>query len=347
MNSMLHVLPSGSVGGAPNNVIRLIEEVRELIPDCAHEVLVPADNTAYLRRLDDLKIKKEVLPRAASVFTSAFSFFLQLMKKKTQRGSTLVITHGRGCGFIHRPLAQILGFRTMHFYRGYTPTYTVRSGLLRFLLNCIDRVLCLRGQVVAVGKDEFDSIQRKLQPAHLVLVRNLVREVAWDARSGSVKFEYVSIGRRSYQKGFDRFLQVADMLPQKKFLWVGADEDIDLSNLDIPNNVELIDYLPTEKIFSLATAVLCLSRWEGCSTVVSECIVSGKPFVSLDCPGVSEFKINGKNDQIFYNDIASLVKGISEINPNDLSRYAVITREHFEIEMDANLNARKFLIAIK
>ena len=68
---------------------------------------------------------------------------------------------------------------------------------------------------------------------------------------------------------------------------------------DIPRNLTLMKYKPQHEIFSMVKTILCVSRWEGCSTVATECVNSKKPFISLHCTGISEFCLEKLTAQIF------------------------------------------------
>lgn len=341
MRSLVHILPSGTVGGAPNNVIRIIDEVSALTSDYRHEVLVPFDSNQFITRLSKRNVKRVEIPRAKDFFRSAFKVFIYCLKRKMQGEDISVITHGRGAGFIYRPIARLLGYRPIHFYRGFKTDYTVSSRLTARVLKSIDRLLNRNSTVVAVGEDEYKLIRETLAPPNLFLVRNLVKKIDWSPREGTCCYDFAGVGRRSYQKGFDRFIELARKQPGLSFLWVGSEEDVLVSKSQIPPNMVISEYMPIAEVFGSANILLCLSRWEGCSTVLTECIVSSKPFVSLKCPGAGEFHVPKKNDRLFYNELSDLNEAAPELLKSGLHEEIGFTHAHFKDAMDSSVNAKK------
>ena len=107
----------------------------------------------------------------------------------------------------------------------------------------------------------------------------------------------IAVGRLSKQKGFDRLLKIVKRLNEEKFefdLWiigVGAEEDklkeyIKNNNL---NNVKMLGYKKNPyKYIKEADLLVCSSRAEGFSTVVSEAVILEKVIVTTDCSGMKE-----------------------------------------------------------
>lgn len=341
MRSLVHILPSGSVGGAPNNVIRMIDKLSEITANFEHQVLVPFDNAEFVSRLSDRGVQAVDIAPAANVIRAAFQVFKYFAKQRIRNRDTVMVTHGRGAGFVYRPIAILLGLRSVHFYRGFEPCYTLSSALLYTPLKNIDKFLNHFSTVIAVGKDEYDALMENLAPRDLQLIRNLVPDIQWPREPYRPIYDFAAVGRRSYQKGFDRYIKLASETPGLKFLWVGAEENSNVDRDEIPENLEIREYMPINEVFSKARSIICLSRWEGCSTVLTECIMSSKPFVTLKCPGAGEFHVRGKNDQFFYEDLQRVCGAITAIARADLSTEVMFNKTYFREAMDPNINARK------
>lgn len=341
MLRLLHILPSGSVGGAPNNLIRMIDELTALNPQLKHEVLVPFDSTNFISRLKNRQVKTFEIERARRPLESAIQVFLYCLKKKLKGQNIVIVTHGRGAGFVYRPVAKILRLKSVHFYRGFEANYTIASSFFVSLLRYVDKFLNRFSEVVAVGEDEFRALKVCLDPPKLYLIRNLVPKINWLLRADKPTYDFAAVGRRSYQKGFDRYIELVRNHPSTKFLWVGAEEDVHLEPASVPANLDIFEYMPIQDIFANARTIICLSRWEGCSTVLTECIVSSKPFISLACPGAGEFYVRGQNDRLFYDGLTSVKAAIEMLKEADLSEEINFTRMYFQDVMDLNLNARK------
>ena len=88
--------------------------------------------------------------------------------------------------------------------------------------------------------------------------------------------------------------------------------------------------------------LICLSRWEGCSTIISESIQSKKPFLSLHCPGVSEFCVNGLNEKSFFSNSMELSNYLQHINYKFLNEIANELFLHFYSDFSIEKNMTKW-----
>lgn len=140
------------------------------------------------------------------------------------------------------------------------------------------------------------------------------------------KFTLIGIGRLSIQKGFDRLLRVVKRLNEEKYnfaLWiigVGSEETKlkeFIKNNDL-NNVKLLGYKKNPyKYIKNADLLVCSSRAEGFSTVVSEAIILQKPIITTDCSGMKEML--GDNNEygiVCNNDEEALFLEIRNILSN-------------------------------
>lgn len=122
----------------------------------------------------------------------------------------------------------------------------------------------------------------------------------------------LSVGRISYQKGFDRAIKIWSMLPpnQWKLLIVGKGSEADrvelqslIDNAGLSNVIEVRE--PTaqlEELYASASIYMMTSRFEGLPLVLIECKSFGIPAIAFDCEtGPSEI-INNKVDGFLIPD---------------------------------------------
>ena len=286
MIRLVHFLPSLDTGGAPINVMRVIKWHKKNNAKIQHIVCSPFNN---------LKMQKLFLKLGTDLIEMPdIKNYLQLLRfiiknlfllKCNSSNKTLAILHGRGCGLLIKPLLTLLNYETVLFFRGYTPTYGLQNKFYAFIIRQYDKILAKFGTCVAVGEDEITIISKFLKPKKILKIRNPVPQINWDYNKTDFKYDFGFVGRRSYQKGFDRALRISEENTNKKFVWIGNIEGLQFSGVSIPKNLHIINYLPQEEIFNIVKVLICLSRWEGCSTIISESIQSKKPFLSLHCPG--------------------------------------------------------------
>ena len=158
---------------------------------------------------------------------------------------------------------------------------------------------------------------------------------------GDFKYHFVFVGRRSYQKGFDHCLEISKCFPKINFLWVGAREKNQFIQEEIPKNLTLSDYMDQDEIFNSSRYIICTSRWEGCSTIISECVISIKPFISLYCDGVTEFKVKNINEKNFFKKIEYMKEFIVENNYDEQKVIAGELYRHFYEDLNVSKNIKK------
>ena len=337
MDNFYHFLPSAAVGGAPINVMRLI--LNSDRKKYKHKIYIPNDNDDYIQKLKYHNIDFTIIPK---IRIGLFRFFIEILKIRINDKESFIITHGRGASFFIRPISILFSMKSIHFYRGFTKSYGIKNILLSKILISIDKLLCRYGITIAVGIDEKKIIKRHLLPKRLVKIRNPVPEIIWDKNNKAFDYDFVFIGRRSLQKGYDNAILLSKQNPNSKFLWVGAKEGKQFKNQKIPSNLEVCNYMQQDKIFNSASIILCTSRWEGCSTVITECVKSTKPFLSLNCNGVSEFNIDGINENNFYDSIEKMNEGIRNICKTSQIEIANNLNKHLKKDLCYKNNIKKF-----
>jgi glycosyltransferase involved in cell wall biosynthesis len=100
-------------------------------------------------------------------------------------------------------------------------------------------------------------------------------------------------------KRFDIFLEVASMLPNYAFIWIGNNEPIK----DISENVFCLGNIPEAgKYNQLVDLFMLPSDYEGLPIVIIEAMGYGKPVVASHVGGISEIVINDENGYTVEND---------------------------------------------
>lgn len=107
---------------------------------------------------------------------------------------------------------------------------------------------------------------------------------------------YINVATINERKGFDLFVQMADLEPDSIFLWVGDGADslfggsILKKRSSEHDNLVLLDYISDKRIMTIiyaaATALLLTSREEPFGSVVLEAFANRTPVVAFDhCGG--------------------------------------------------------------
>lgn len=139
------------------------------------------------------------------------------------------------------------------------------------------------------------------------------------------KFTILSIGRLSKQKGFDRLLNIVKKLNLDGFefeLWIigVGDEEASLKKFIVDNSLNNVKMLGYKKnpypYIKMCDLVVCSSRAEGFSTVISESIILEKPIVTTLCSGMIELLGNSEYGIVCDNDEDSLYNSLNLVLSN-------------------------------
>ncbi|MFV5702761.1 glycosyltransferase family 4 protein [Flavobacterium sp. XS2P12] len=158
----------------------------------------------------------------------------------------------------------------------------------------------------------------------------------------------IAVGRHTYEKGFDRMLQIWRKVVDKHPDWIleiygKSSGNIDLrllaKNLDISRNV--VFYEPVQNInekYLEASFYLMTSRFEGFGMVLIEAMASGLPCIAYDCPC-------GPRAIISQNQDGFLIENSNEIDYVK-SVETLIENQAIRIEMGkkAKLSSEKYNI---
>ena len=118
------------------------------------------------------------------------------------------------------------------------------------------------------------------------------------------------IARVSYPKNSKLFLEVAQLLPQYAFVWIGNKEPMH----DTPENVFFLGNISNAAMYcSLADLFILPSEYEGLPIVIIEAMSLGKPVVASNVGGISDLVYNDVNGFTLKNDATVFAEKISYI----------------------------------
>ena len=148
------------------------------------------------------------------------------------------------------------------------------------------------------------------------------------------------IARLSPQKNHKLFIEVARLLPQYAFIWIGNQYTPDF---EYPENVYFMGNIPNAGAYiRFADLFMLPSNYEGLPMVIIEALSQGIPVVASDVGGISEL-LDGKNGYAVSNDSNMMAGKITEIlsksatERNIMSRCAIQTyKSRFTVEQMAD-----------
>lgn len=199
-----------------------------------------------------------------------------------------------------------------------------------------DKIMCVSESVRDAFLDKYNGIDTSKV---LVQYNPIDREkIITMSKSESIikkqdKFRMVAVGRLVEQKGFDRLMEVCANLRDDGFefeviiLGEGKERtklEMLINSLQLLSIVKLPGYLSNPySVMRTADLIVCSSRSEGFSTVLTEAMVLGVPIVSTECAGVKELFGDMKCGMIVENSTLALYQSLKQvlINQEKLAFY--------------------------
>lgn len=208
-----------------------------------------------------------------------------------------------------------------------------------------DKVICVSNSVKKVMRQEYGltHVETIYNPIDTASILKLSKEPYGMAISQG--FNIVSVGRLTYQKGYDLLIPILSKLIKEGLdihlylLGEGSErkrlEQI-IQEENMNNHIHLMGYIKNPyPIMKKMDLFVCSSRSEGYSLVIAEALTLGLPVVSMNCSGPNELLDNGKygtlcdNCEELYQALKSAITDKSYYQ--DLKEKAAKRKKFFDI----------------
>lgn len=209
-----------------------------------------------------------------------------------------------------------------------------QCGKLKQQYNAYDKIVC-------VSENVKESFVRMFGREEDTLVLYNVNDEA-DIHEKATEYpvpkaegcNFVALGRLTWQKGFDRLLDVCGMLVKAGYIFrlqilgEGPERDsleAQIRCLGLEKQVQLLGFQNNPYPYLRAADVfVCSSRYEGLSTAVIESLILGKPIVTTHCTGMAELLGESQYGLITEDTVAGLYNGMKKLldDPQLRDRYA-------------------------
>lgn len=304
---ILQVITLCDLGGAQSVVVNLANKLCQ-----KHEIVVVAgEGSGKMWGLLDPTIITERIPylHRELVPLDELRVIIALKKLYSKYKPDIIHLHSSKVGVLGRlvfPKLKVLytihGFDSIRIaYRKYLP---------------IEKALQQRCQaIVGVSKYDVNNLREESIVNNVSCIYN---GVSLSVRPVSNPFSHIKgysgkvlcIARLSPPKRADLFIQVASLLPQYAFIWVGNQEEV---QLQYPTNVFFLGNIPNAGIYNEFVDLLMLpSDYEGLPMVIIEALACGKPIVASAVGGIPEL-LNGENGFAVNNDAKIMADKINLI----------------------------------
>lgn len=173
--------------------------------------------------------------------------------------------------------------------------------------------------------------------------RPLIRELASFGKrdANDTRFRFVTVGRLTEAKGFDRLIEACSRLKQDGYdfdLWIigeGSDrKELEALNqkLGTTDTVRFLGFQANPHMYlNQCDCFVCSSRTEGYSLVIAEAMCVGLPVISTRCAGPEEILAGGKYGMMVETSTEGLYEGMKAIiNKENLTDMAALSHQRAE-----------------
>ena len=242
------------------------------------------------------------------------------------------------------PIHEVKALREMHrLYQEYKPDvihlHSSKTGLLGRLAFPISKIIytvhgfdsirvmyrkylplerCMQGRcqaIVAVSKYDERNLKDEGITHHVSMIYNGTyspQKLEKDPLERTKRYaqRVLCIARLASPKRLDLFLEVAALLPQYAFIWVGNRYPVTLEHTP---NVFFMGNVPNAGAYNAYADVFMLpSNYEGLPIVIIEALACGKPVVASAVGGISEL-LDGSNGFAVENEAKVMAEKIAYI----------------------------------
>jgi glycosyltransferase involved in cell wall biosynthesis len=321
------VITRSELGGAQSVVVQLANALCH-----KHDVvLVAGEGDGKMWEMVDDSVAREHVPHLQRALSPKRDILAAMELRKLYRRHRPDVVH------LHSSKAGTLGRlvfprrRTIYTVHGFD---SVRVAFRRFLP--VERILQHRARAI-VGVSNYDSrnmisegITKRVSTIYNGLktpnTANMKRLGPFDSYDKVV----LTIARTDPPKQPQLFIDVARMLPEYGFVWIGNNKDMSAYG-KLPSNCHFMGNIVNAGAYcSKADLFMLPSNYEGLPMVIIEAMSFGKPIVASNVGGISEIVRNGTNGYVVENSAETFAIHIKRIL-EDSDKYNNFARASLDI----------------
>lgn len=309
---ILLVITRSDLGGAQSVVVNLANSL-----STNNEVIVAAGNgDGKMWQLLSSDVKKEYVSSLQRELSPLKDFqtikAFKMLYRKYQ--PDIIHLHSSKVGILGR-----LAFpksKTVYTVHGFD---SIRIAYRKFLP--LERILQRKCSAI-VGVSEYDKrnlIDEGITNSVGSVYNGITKPKKLDANPFAdlnvFKKKILCVARLSPPKNVDIFLEVASMLSEYAFIWIGNQHDFLGQH---PQNVFFMGSLPNAGAYNeYADLFMLPSNYEGLPMTIIEAMAFGKPVVASNVGGINEIVVDGENGYTVENSARAFVEKICCILENE------------------------------
>ena len=350
---VLHVIARLNVGGTARYITQLANE----LPKHGIETFVATgfvqgaeveDESA--QSIDLIRIKS--MGRSINPIKDHFAR-KQLDKIIAEVKPDIIHTHTFKAGYVTRMKKQSIP--VIHTFHGHLLDDPEFSGFKSKVIIKLERILAKKSsKLVTVGRRVSEELleQRIGHRTQFVNIPPGVVAVDITPKEQALKNLNLEddgkplvgwIARVTGVKNPMRALEVADALPDTRFVMAGGGDLLDQISAVAPANVSVVGWAEAADLFGAADIILSTSENEGMPVALIEAQLAGKPVVATDVGSVSEVILNHETGIVTNKNAGSLASAVESLvldktTREEMGRLA-IARAQALFSVDRMINA--------
>jgi glycosyltransferase involved in cell wall biosynthesis len=320
---VLHVIARLNVGGTARYITQLANE----LPKHGIETFV-ATGFVQGSEVEDPSAKTIDLIRVPAMGRSIRPIKDHLARKQLEKiiqevKPDIIHTHTFKAGYVIRMKQQ--GVPVVHTFHGHLLDDPEFSGFKSKLIIALEKKFAKKSaKLVTVGRRVADELLEQqigtrnqfvnIPPGVVAVnvtpkaqaLKNLNLEdngapiVGWIARVTGVKNPM-------------RALEVADALPDTRFVMAGGGDLLEQVKAKAPANVSVIGWAEAADLFGASDIILSTSENEGIPVALIEAQLAGKPVVATDVGSVSEVILNHETGIVTNKNAGSIASAVESL----------------------------------
>ena len=346
--TVLHVIARLNVGGTARYLTQLAEHLPE------HNVkIVIASGYVQGEEVEDPSASQFKIIRIPSLGRAInpladYKAYKELKRVVADLKPDLIHTHTFKAGLIGR--IRDFGVPVIHTFHGHLFTDPEFKGAKGTVIRLIEKYLASRTHsLVTVGVGVAQDLIKKgigVQSQYHSIAPGVL-PLAVTERSKAFKNLNLTddgklivgwIARMTGVKNPNRALEIAEKLPNTRFVMAGGGDLLDSITTTAGENVSVVGWQDARNIFGICDVVLSTSENEGMPVALIEAQLAGLPVVATDVGAVSEVIQTGVTGLVVPADNAALIQAVTKIiNSSDKGKAmgkagAIRARKLFSIE---------------
>ncbi len=350
---VLHVIACLNVGGTARYITQLAHE----LPKHGIETFV-ATGFVQGAEIEDPSAQSIDLIRIPSMGRSIRPIKDHLAHKQLDKiiqeiKPDIIHTHTFKAGYVIRMKKQPVP--VIHTFHGHLLDDPEFSGLKSKVIIEVERMLAKKSaKLVTVGRRVADELleQKIGHRSQFVNIPPGVIPVEVTERAQALKNLNLEddgqpiigwIARVTGVKNPMRALEVADALPDTRFVMAGGGDLLDEVKANAPSNVNVIGWAEAADLFGASDIILSTSENEGMPVALIEAQLAGKPVVATDVGSVSEVILNHETGIVTNKNAGSIASAVESLildktTRDEMGRLAT-ARAQAQFSVDRMINA--------